>query len=211
MSDMETLYEALASATVHDESGAKVGRVGQLFLDDQTHKPSWVTVKTGLLGGKETFVPLEGHDYHDGEIRVPYGKSFIEGAPGVGPDGHLGRDDEDQLYAYYRIDTHGAEARDQADPAHDFIPASQRDTDGGTFNNTAGLHEPRPGIDADRSTDHEGGIDKPAVPAAQAIPPEVGAHGTPPPRQGDGTSGYAGQGMSGQGASGVRLRPYRRG
>lgn len=213
MSDRDALYEALANATVVDESGAKVGAVGQLFLDDQTHKPSWVTVKSGLLGGTETYVPLENHDFTDGVIRVPYSEDFIKGAPSVG-DGHLDLADEDKLYAYYRIDAAEADARDQSDPAHDHIPASQRDTDGATFNNTAGLHESRPGIEAERATDADGGMDKPVVPAAQSIPPEVGAQGPGVRRQGDGTTGFTGlQGASGQGTSARdtgRLRPYRR-
>lgn len=200
MSDMDTLYEALASATVVDESGQKVGSVGQLFLDDQTHKPSWVTVSTGVLGGSESYVPLEGSDFHDGDIRVPYSLDHIKKAPSVG-EGHLGREDEDRLYAHYRIDVAEAEARDQSDVAHDHIPASQRDTDNAQFNSTAGLHEPRPGIQAERATDADGGMDKPVVPAAQAIPPEVGAEGPSVSGQGDGTPGFR-QGMSGQGASG---------
>lgn len=213
MTDRDTLYEALARATVVDENGAKIGPVGQLFLDDQTHKPSWVTVKTGLLGGSETYVPLEGHDFTDGVIRVPFSEDFVKGAPSVG-DGHLDRDDEDRLYAYYRIDAAHADARDQADPAHDHLPASQRDTDGATFNNTAGLHEPRPGVQAERTSDADGGMDKPVVPAAQSIPPEVGAQGPRAPRQGDGTTGFLDhQGASGQGPSArdtPRLKPYRR-
>ncbi|GAB3622753.1 hypothetical protein GCM10027418_08350 [Mariniluteicoccus endophyticus] len=202
MTDNSALYEALASAKVVDENGKEVGEVGQLFLDDQTHKPSWVTVKTGLLGGKESFVPYEGADYHDGQIRVPYSTDFIHGAPSVGPDGHLGREDEDKLYAYYRIDATRADARDQSDPMHDMVPPSQRDTDGALFNNTAGLTEPRP-VEAERTSDADGGMDKPVVPAAAAIPPEVGAEGpSVTARQGDGTPGFRGeQGLSGQGSS----------
>src|SRR4028119_1421208 len=38
--------------------GDKLGKAGQVFLDDETNKPEWVTVNTGLFGSKESFVPL---------------------------------------------------------------------------------------------------------------------------------------------------------
>jgi len=45
----------------------KLGRIGQIYLDDETSEPTWVTVKTGLFGTSESFVPLnqarlEGND-----------------------------------------------------------------------------------------------------------------------------------------------------
>lgn len=95
-------YDRYYGATVVDQNGEKVGDVGQVYLDDQTGRPSWVTVKTGLFGMKETFVPLEGDNVAAGdEIRVPYTKDFIKGAPGVDPDGHIDEAQEAELYAYY--------------------------------------------------------------------------------------------------------------
>jgi len=49
--------------TVVGQGGGKLGKVGQVFLDDETGKPEWVTVAAGgLFGGKESFVPLGGVD-----------------------------------------------------------------------------------------------------------------------------------------------------
>ncbi|MET4096300.1 PRC-barrel domain-containing protein, partial [Arthrobacter sp. UYCu712] len=45
---------------VMSPDGEKIGGIGQVYLDDDTDKPSWVTVKTGLFGLRESFVPLEG-------------------------------------------------------------------------------------------------------------------------------------------------------
>ena len=53
--DLRRLYDA----NVVDETGDKIGGVGQIYLDDQTDRPTWATVKTGLFGTKETFVPLQ--------------------------------------------------------------------------------------------------------------------------------------------------------
>lgn len=94
-------YDRYYTSVVLDQNGEKVGEVGQVYLDDTTGRPTWVTVKTGLFGLKETFVPLDGTEAATDEIRVPYTKDFIKGAPGVDPDGHIDEAQENELYAYY--------------------------------------------------------------------------------------------------------------
>ena len=49
-----------SDADVVDVDGDKIGRVGQLYVDDTTGDPSWVTAKTGLFGTSASFVPLQG-------------------------------------------------------------------------------------------------------------------------------------------------------
>ncbi|MEL4505980.1 PRC and DUF2382 domain-containing protein [Luteococcus sp. H138] len=90
--------------TVIDSEGNKVGEVGQVYLDDATGRPEWVTVKTGLLGMKETFVPLRGEEVANGEIRVPYTKDQIKGAPSIDPEGHITEAEEQELYRYYSLE-----------------------------------------------------------------------------------------------------------
>ena len=36
--------------------GSKIGSIGQVYLDDQTGDPSWVTARTGLFGTSQSFV-----------------------------------------------------------------------------------------------------------------------------------------------------------
>ena len=43
---------------VYDESGEKIGSAAEVYLDDETGQPEWVTVRTGLFGTKESFVPI---------------------------------------------------------------------------------------------------------------------------------------------------------
>lgn len=93
----------LHNANVIDENGDKVGSVGQIYLDDQTNRPTWVTVKTGLFGTKETFVPFERATQDNGDIRVPYTKDFIKDAPNMDADHHISEQEEDELYRYYNI------------------------------------------------------------------------------------------------------------
>ena len=49
-------------ATAYDSEGEKIGKVGQLFLDDATGRPEFVTVNTGLLGTKENLHPRRRGD-----------------------------------------------------------------------------------------------------------------------------------------------------
>ncbi|WP_420174939.1 PRC and DUF2382 domain-containing protein [Luteococcus sp. OSA5] len=89
---------------VVDSEGNKVGDVGQVYLDDATGRPEWVTVRTGLFGMKETFVPLRGENVANGEIHVPYTKDQIKGAPSIDPEGHITEAEEAELYRYYSIE-----------------------------------------------------------------------------------------------------------
>ena len=81
--------------------GARIGSIGQLYADDDTGEPTWVTVKTGLFGTSESFVPVEGAHHQGEDLVVPYTKEHVKDAPRVDVDGHLTPEEEDRLYTYY--------------------------------------------------------------------------------------------------------------
>jgi len=88
--------------TVYSGEGDKLGKVGQVFLDDQTGQPEFLTVNTGLFGSSESFVPVEGASIKGDDISVPYGKETVKGAPRVDLDGnHLAESDERRLFEHY--------------------------------------------------------------------------------------------------------------
>ncbi|NKX50298.1 YsnF/AvaK domain-containing protein [Arthrobacter deserti] len=91
------------SAAVIDPEGNKIGTLGQLYLDDNTEAPNWATVKTGLFGMSETFVPLTEAVTDGDTIRIPYTKDQVKDAPRADPDGHLSEADEDRLYQHYGL------------------------------------------------------------------------------------------------------------
>jgi uncharacterized protein (TIGR02271 family) len=93
----------LLGATAHDSSGDKVGRIGQVYYDDDSDQPKWVTVHTGLFGTNESFVPLQGARFEGGVVILGHDKQKIKKAPNVGQDRHLSPDEEVQLYRYYGI------------------------------------------------------------------------------------------------------------
>ena len=49
---------SVTNANVIEANGNKIGSVGQIYLDDQTGEPNWVTAKSGLFSTSESFVPL---------------------------------------------------------------------------------------------------------------------------------------------------------
>jgi uncharacterized protein (TIGR02271 family) len=88
---------------VLDDSGEKIGKIGQVYLDDATGQPEWVTVKTGLFGSSESFVPLADATIEGDDIRVRHPKSKVKDAPRMDADGHLSPDEEARLYEYYGL------------------------------------------------------------------------------------------------------------
>jgi uncharacterized protein (TIGR02271 family) len=89
-----------------DNDGDKLGKVGQVYLDDQTGRPEWATVSTGLFGTSESFVPLADATVSGGTLRVPYDKAKVKDAPRVDAEqGHLSPAEEEELYRYYGVGT----------------------------------------------------------------------------------------------------------
>jgi uncharacterized protein (TIGR02271 family) len=88
---------------VYDESGDKIGSAAEVYLDDETGQPEWVTVRTGLFGTKESFVPIRNADLTNDGVRVPVSKSQVKDAPKIDTDGHLSPQEEQELYRYYGL------------------------------------------------------------------------------------------------------------
>jgi uncharacterized protein (TIGR02271 family) len=88
---------------VYDESGEKIGSASEVYLDDESGQPEWVTVRTGLFGTKESFVPLRDADLTNDGVRVPVSKAKVKDAPKIDTDGHLSPQEEEELYRYYGV------------------------------------------------------------------------------------------------------------
>ncbi|MGH1548969.1 DUF2382 domain-containing protein [Leifsonia poae] len=98
----ENNIAALVGAKVVDRDGDKIGTVGQVYVDPSTGRPNWASVKTGLFGTSESFVPLDDAVEEGDSLRVPFEKAVVKDAPRIEDDAELSPDEEDQLYAYYR-------------------------------------------------------------------------------------------------------------
>ncbi|MEX5235241.1 DUF2382 domain-containing protein [Kocuria arenosa] len=136
---------ALLSATAYGSDGNKIGKVEQVFLDDNTEEVTFVTVNTGLFGTKESFVPADGAQQDGDRLVLPYTKDVIKDAPNVDADQHLSPAEEEEIYRYYKMNYSGN-------------GTSDRDTDRAAgAAGTAGL--------ADRDDRYAADTDRNAVPA----------------------------------------------
>ena len=91
----------LIGSNVIGSDGDKIGTVGQVYVDPDTGRPNWITVRTGLFGLRESFVPLDAAEQSGDDIRVPYSKDFVKDAPNIDHEGALEEDETDNLYSYY--------------------------------------------------------------------------------------------------------------
>jgi stress response protein YsnF len=100
---MPTLDEVRSwrGSKVTDRDGQKVGTIEDVYLDRQSGEPQWAAIKTGLLGSKVSFAPLEGVVRDGNELVVPYAKDTIKDAPSVEDDGELTPGEERRLFEYY--------------------------------------------------------------------------------------------------------------
>ncbi len=88
--------------TAYGNDGDKIGKVGQLFLDDETGRPEFVTVNTGLFGTNETFIPVGEAALESDRLVLPFDKDKVKDAPNVNAEnGHLDKSEERRLYEYY--------------------------------------------------------------------------------------------------------------
>jgi stress response protein YsnF len=115
MITLDQMKDAMnAGANVLSEDGAVLGPMGQLYVDDATGEPSWVTVATHAMGNPESFAPLRGATLTGRDVRLPYTHAKVYDSPKMSLDGHLSPEEEQHLLRYYGL---MAEKDDVADRA----------------------------------------------------------------------------------------------
>ncbi len=118
-------------STLYSQDDEKIGRVGQVFLDDNTGQPEFLTVNTGLFGTSESFVPAQEASYSSDRVVVPFGKDQVKDAPNVDVDGgHLDESQERQLFDYYGLDYGTAGTGQDRNGSVDRVSGDGNDTSG---------------------------------------------------------------------------------
>ena len=112
----------LDGASVEGLEGQAIGKAVHVFRDG-AGRPQWVTVKSGMLGTGESFIPLREAVFEDGVIKVPYRKSQVDDAPNVVGE-QLQASDEESLYNYYGLSRHLHDVNPHAVYARDVEPGS---------------------------------------------------------------------------------------
>ncbi|MFI7098240.1 PRC and DUF2382 domain-containing protein [Streptomyces sp. NPDC050161] len=181
----------LTGLNVVDSEGAKVGSVQQVYRDDATNIPEWITVRTGLFGMKETFVPLAGARRVDDELHVPHTKETIKEAPRIDADGHLDPSEEDELYRHYGLTRPGNPAAGTVQGADTGSPAGTGNAGmtgtGMAAGGAAGMAAAGTGADARRARTPAGDRDRAMAEGAGSLHKER----TDRPLAGAGAGGMA--------------------
>lgn len=123
--------QALEDTVVVGSDGSEIGSVGQVYTDNETAEPTWVTVRTGWFGGRESFIPLSDASFGGDAIRVPYDKDMIKGAPHNDAGEPLSASDEDELYSYYGLTSTAGDGTVSARKSE--IPSQVTPLDSGDF------------------------------------------------------------------------------
>ncbi|MDE9365530.1 DUF2382 domain-containing protein [Luteipulveratus sp. YIM 133132] len=122
-----------------DSNGEKIGSIGEVYLDDRTGNPAWVTVNTGLFGTSESFIPLQDATVEGKDVKVPYTKDKVKDAPRVDAEQHLDVEQEKELYRYYGVsyDAQSTTGQTGRGTSSDEAQTQAIDTSGGTGRDTA--------------------------------------------------------------------------
>lgn len=107
----EGLWGAFRSHVV-TQDGQDVGRIGLVYLDDATGRPTWVGVQHDQQDPDQVLVvPLAGSEpLGDGKLMLAYTREAIETSPVTRPCGHLEQEQLEALVAHYRAGSSPATA-----------------------------------------------------------------------------------------------------
>ena len=104
-SDRFTAFEdRFADYEVYDQSGEKIGKVDDLFVDEND-QPEYIGVKMGFLGMSSTLIPwqLATVDEESGRIDVSVDKETAKGGPAFDDDSEITPEYENEVYSYYGL------------------------------------------------------------------------------------------------------------
>ena len=127
MTKSTTSYEEWFGTTVYDRTGTKIGDITDIYLDDKTGQPEWMTVSTGWFGTAEQFVPIAGTRSHNDGLQIEFAKDQVKEAPSIDTgQEHLDAPEERRLYDHYGLDYDGSDheatfaGRERADEGYDY-------------------------------------------------------------------------------------------
>ena len=100
-----TLEDRFAGYEVYDPSGEKIGKVDDLFVDEND-QPEYIGVKMGFLGTSSTLIPVGiiTIDSDRGLIEVSQPKSVVKDGPAFDDDREVTPEYEEQVRSYYGLE-----------------------------------------------------------------------------------------------------------
>src|SRR5689334_402654 len=110
--------------TAVDNEGSKIGKIGQVYLAEQTGVPVWLTITTGMLGTRQNFAPVYGSEFEGDHVRLAVSKDLVKDAPSIDDDGHMEASEQDALYRHYAAHLGTGQTARQDTPAAIIWPAT---------------------------------------------------------------------------------------
>ena len=99
------IEDRFAGYEVYDQSGSKIGKVDDLFVNE-SDQPEYIGVKMGFLGTSSTLIPWEAVSSTDDEgraITVATDKDTAKNGPAFDDDREITPEFEQQVYSYYGL------------------------------------------------------------------------------------------------------------
>lgn len=126
MSDPNTMI----GAPVHGTDSERLGEIAAVYFDNETNRPAWAAVKTGIFGGHVALVPLGQGRWNGNALTVPCDKAAVHDAPHHDPDAAITTTDEEVLYRHYGLSTASPGHGEQAGSAGADSPGDRTDGSG---------------------------------------------------------------------------------
>ena len=119
--------QTIVGSNAVDSDGDKLGKIGNVYLDDRDRRARVGHGQHGPLRDQGVLRPALATARIEGDqLVVPFDKAKVKDAPKVTDDGHIGDDEQEELYRYYGLSS--ANGRDGTSTA-DYAGT----TDAGTY------------------------------------------------------------------------------
>ena len=133
---------------VYDHSGQKIGKVDDLFVDEND-QPEYIGVKMGFLGTRSTLIPMDLVTVDDsaGRLVVSSDNDTVKNGPTFDDDREITPEFESEVHSYYGLQraqsteepaAYGAYAREATDEDELRVYRSEEELRAGTRERQAG-------------------------------------------------------------------------
>jgi hypothetical protein len=158
-----------------DRDSNKIGEVVDIYLDNETSRPEWAVVRTGLFGMRSTFVPLTDAREVGDELQVPHRRAQVKEAPNIEPDGQLSEAEEAELYRHYGLDYDTVTLDNSAPAGQTRAEAAGQTDEPETHDQTeaTATHIPKPANTPAGELVDTGISAQPTTPASESRSPEL--------------------------------------
>jgi sporulation protein YlmC with PRC-barrel domain len=103
MSEVANVREWIGQEVL-DADGDKLGKLEDVYVDAETDEPLFALVKTGRLGRRTKFVPLDGYTVGRDHVQVRRPREEIDNAPELDSGDELSPEAEERVFRYYGLD-----------------------------------------------------------------------------------------------------------